>query len=101
MRSSVVSGGRRIAISWPRARAVRAAELVLPSFAWVAHADPPNAATMAARLSTRRYQTTLVPPPADEMRSAVSKSAVSRCFVALGAERLLRGAQHGYTLQGT
>ena len=63
-RSAVVLGGRRIAIARPRARAVRAAELVLPSFAWAAHEDPLNAATMAAvaaRVSTRRYQSTLDP----------------------------------------
>ncbi len=47
-RSSVVLGGRRIAIIRPRARAVQAAELVLPSFAWATHADPLNGATMAA-----------------------------------------------------
>jgi putative transposase len=90
-RSSVVLGGRRIAIARPRARAVQAGELELPTFAWAAHADPLNAATMAtmaARVSTRRYQSTLDPLPADEDESAVSKSAVSRRFVALSAERL-------------
>lgn len=90
-RSWVTLGGRRIAIARPRARAVQAGELALPSFAWAAHEDPLNAATMAAmaaRVSTRRYQTTLDPLPAGEAQAAVSRSAVSRRFVALSAERL-------------
>jgi putative transposase len=90
-RSSVVLGGRRIAIARPRVRAVEAGELALPSFTWAAHEDPLNAATMtamAARVSTRRYQSTLDPLPAGEDESAVSKSAVSRRFVSLSAERL-------------
>jgi transposase-like protein len=92
-RSSVVLGGRRIAIARPRARAIEAGELALPSFTWAAHEDPLNAATMAAvaaRVSTRRYQSTLDPLPAGEIEAAVSKSAVSRRFVALSAERLRR-----------
>ena len=89
--SRIVLGGRRIAIARPRARAVQAGELALPSFTWAAHDDPLNAVTMAAmaaRVSTRRYQSTLDPLPAGEDESAVSKSAVSRRFVALSAERL-------------
>jgi putative transposase len=92
-RSRIVLGGRRIAIARPRVRAIEAAELALPTFAWAAHQDPLNAATMtamAARVSTRRYQSTLDPLPAGEDESAVSKSAVSRRFVALSAERLSR-----------
>jgi putative transposase len=90
-RSWVVLGGRRIAIARPRARATQAGELALPSFAWAAHEDALNVATMAAmaaRVSTRRYQSMLDPLPAGEAQSAVSKSAVSRRFVALSAERL-------------
>ena len=90
-RSWVTLGGRRIAVARPRARAVQAGELVLPSFTWAAQEDPLNAATMAAmaaRVSTRRYQTTLDPLPAGEAQGAVSKSAVSRRFVALSAEQL-------------
>jgi putative transposase len=90
-RSWITLGGRRIAIARPRARAVQAAELALPSFTWAAQQDPLNAATMAAmaaRVSTRRYQSTLDPLPASEAQAAVSKSAISRRFVALSAERL-------------
>lgn len=91
--SWVTLGGRRIAIARPRARAVQAGELALPTFTWAAQEDPLNAATMAAmaaRVSTRRYHTTLDPLPADETQLAVSRSAVSRRFVALSAEQLRR-----------
>jgi transposase-like protein len=90
-RSWVTVGGRRIAIARPRARAIQAGELELPTFAWAAHEDPLNCATMAAmaaRVSTRRYRTMLDPLPESEAQSAVSKSAVSRRFVALSAEKL-------------
>ena len=89
--SSVVLGGRRIAISRPRARALEAQELSLPTFEWAAQSDPLNAATLsaiAAGVSTRRYGTTLDPLPASEVQSSVSRSAVSRRFVALSAEQL-------------
>lgn len=96
-RSWVTLGGRRIAIARPRARAVQAGELALPTFAWAAQDDPLNAATMAAmaaRVSTRRYQSTLDPLPTAEAQSAVSRSAVSRRFVALSAEQLRRWLSH-------
>jgi len=63
-KTSVVLGGRRIAISRPRARAVEAQEISLPTFEWANRADPLNAATLsaiAAGVSTRRYGTTLDP----------------------------------------
>lgn len=89
--SWITLGGRRIAITRPRARAVEAGELPLPTFAWAAQSDPLNAATIAAitaGVSTRRYRTTLDLLPASEAQSCVSKSAVSRRFVALSAEQL-------------
>jgi putative transposase len=92
-RSTVVLGGQRISVRRPRARALDAGELELPSFAWAAGADPLDAATMAAiaaGASIRRYATTLEPlPPAERARS-VSKSATSRRFVALSQEQLLQ-----------
>jgi transposase-like protein len=109
-RSWVTLGGRRIAIARPRARAIDAGELALPSFSWAAHADPLNAATMAAmaaQVSTRRYQSTLDALPVGEIEAAVSKSAVSRRFVALSAERLrhwlsrrIEGALPGVMVDG-
>ena len=90
-RSEVTLGGQRISISRPRARGLEAGELKLASFSWAEHGDPLNAATIAAiaaGVSTRRYRTTLEPLPEGEQAAAVSKSAVSRRFVALSSERL-------------
>ena len=90
-RSSVVLGGQRISVRRPRARAVDAGELELPSFTWAAGADPLDAATMAAiaaGASIRRYGTTLEPLPPPERARSVSRSATSRRFVALSQEQL-------------
>jgi transposase-like protein len=90
-RSQVTLGGQRISIARPRARDIDSGELALPSFKWAAQRDPLDAATIAAiaaGVSTRRYRTTLAPLPAQEQAAAVSKSAVSRRFVALSSERL-------------
>lgn len=90
-RASVVFGGRRAAIRPPRARALEGAELSLPTFRWATQCDPLDAATLsaiAAGVSTRRYGGTLDPLPADVAQSAVSRSAVSRRFVALSAQQL-------------
>ena len=92
-RSPVTLGGQRIVISRPRARALEAGELTLPSFSWAEQRDPLNAATIAAisaGVSTRRYRSTLDCLPAGEKQSAVSKSAVSQRFVALSSERLAK-----------
>ena len=89
--SQVVLGGQRIVIKRPRARAVDAGELELPTFAWAASADPLNAATMAsiaAGVSTRRYAGTLDELPAPHQARSTSKSAVSRRFVGLSQQQL-------------
>ena len=88
---AVVLGGRRIGIKRPRARGVEQGELQLPSYTWAAGCDPLDAATMhaiAAGVSMRRYAGTLdeLPPPEEAL--SVSKSAVSRRFVALSQEQL-------------
>jgi len=90
-RSQVVLGGRRITIERPRARALDAVELSLPTFAWATQTDPLNRATIAAiaaGVSTRRYRTTLDRLPSAQTQSAMSKSAVSRRFVALSSAQL-------------
>ena len=90
-KSWVTLGGRKIAVSRPRVRALEAAELYPPTFAWAAQTDPLNAATIAAisaGVSTRRYRTTLDGLPPSEEEASISKSAVSRRFVALSSERL-------------
>jgi putative transposase len=89
--SAVVLGGQRIGVRRPRARAVTAGELELPTFAWAAAGDPLDAATMAAiaaGVSMRRYGTTLEPLPASERSSSTSKSATSRRFVNLSEQQL-------------
>jgi putative transposase len=90
-RSQVTLAGQRIAIARPRARHIETGEVSLPSFQWATHRDPLDAASIAAiaaGVSTRRYGTTLDPLPGGESASAVSKSAVSRRFVALSTQRL-------------
>jgi transposase-like protein len=75
----------------PRARSVDATELELPSFAWAAGTDPLDAGTMAAiaaGVSMRRYSSTLAELPPPEKALSVSKSAISRRFVALSEEQL-------------
>jgi putative transposase len=90
-RSAVVLGGQRIGVRRPRARAVDAGELELPTFAWAAAGDPLNVATMAAiaaGVSMRRYGSTLEPLPPSEPALCTSKSATSRRFVALSEQQL-------------
>ena len=90
-RSSVVLGGQRITVTKPRARSLKRGELELPSFAWAAHRDPLDMATVAsiaAGVSTRRYAGTLDELPEPDEPSSVSKSAVSRRWVALSEEQL-------------
>jgi putative transposase len=89
--SSVVLGGQRIAIAKPRARSLEHGELALPTFAWAAQRDPLDAAamaSMAAGVSTRRYAGTLEPLPAPDEARSVSRSAVSRRWVALTQAQL-------------
>jgi hypothetical protein len=90
-RSSVVLGGQRIAVAKPRARSLQRGELELPTFAWAAHTDPLDMATLAsiaAGVSTRRYAGTLDELPEPEEPLSVSKSAVSRRWVALSQAQL-------------
>jgi len=88
---AVVLGGQRIGIKRPRARGVEQGELELPNYAWAAGRDPLDAAKMnaiAAGVSMRRYAGTLDELPPPEQALSVSKSAVSRRFVALGQKQL-------------
>lgn len=88
--SRVRLGGRQIALSRLRVRSA-SGEVPLASFTWAASQDPLNAHTleaMAAGVSTRRYERTLDPLAQQMQQTAVSKSAVSRRFVALSQKRL-------------
>jgi len=89
--SEVVLGGRRIVLPRLRARRVTGEELTLPSFAYASARDPLDARTLeaiAVGVTTRKYARTLDPLPAAVTERAVSKSAVSRRFVALTSARL-------------
>jgi transposase-like protein len=87
---AITLGGRRITIERPRARSVDAAtELELPSFRFAADRDPLDERTMeaiAVGISTRKYARSLEPLPPAEVEHAVSRSAVSRRFVALSTQ---------------
>jgi len=90
-RGAVVLGGQRIAIKRPRVRSLERGELQLASYEWAAEREPLDAATMhaiAAGVSTRRYAGTLDKLPPPEAALSVSRSAVSRRFVALSREQL-------------
>jgi len=87
-RSLIVLGGRQIEIRRPRARSVEAGERELPSYRWAARRDPMDQRTMeaiACGVSTRKYPRVLDPLAPEEREVSVSRSAVSRRFVALSA----------------
>jgi putative transposase len=89
--SEVVLGGRRIPLSRLRARSTAGKELPLPSFSYASAQDPLDAYTLeqiAVGVATRKYRRTLDPLPAGVSQRAISKSAVSRRFVALTSHRL-------------
>ncbi len=89
--SEVTLGGRRIAISRPRVRGVEDGEQSLPWFEWAADRDPLDARTLeevAIGVSMRNYARALEPTPPGVTQRAVSKSAVSRRFVALTKHQL-------------
>src|SRR6266852_1819875 len=89
--SEVVLGGRRIVLPRLRARSVTGDELPLPSFAYASVRDPLDARTLEAiaiGVTTRKYHRALDPLPVEVPERAVSKSAVSRRFVALTSARL-------------
>jgi transposase-like protein len=90
-RSAVVLGGRTIAIERPRVRSRAGEEARLPSFAAAARRDPLARHTLealAAGVSMRRYGRSLETVPRSLRERAISKSAVSRRFVALTEVKL-------------
>lgn len=91
VRGEVTLGGRRIPVPRLRARSVDGHELDLPSFAYAAGRDPLDARTLEAiaiGVTTRKYRRALDPLPERISERAVSKSSVSRRFVALTSARL-------------
>ena len=88
--SRVTLGGRQVSVSRLRVRNADG-ETPLASFQWAAATDPLEAHTLeaiAAGVSARQYARTLDPAPAEVTERSTSRSAVSRRFVALSAERL-------------
>jgi len=87
--SSLVLGGRRVAVSRPRVRSVEGRELKLPSWQeWSARDPLDQRALEQMMLETRRYARSLEPLPQTVQVRGVSKSAVSDRFV-YGTERKL------------
>jgi putative transposase len=89
--SSLVLGGRRVAIERPRARSTDGHELSLPSWQTWSARDPLNQRAfeqMVVGVSTRRYSRSLEPLPEEIAVHGISKSAVSERFI-VGTERRL------------
>jgi putative transposase len=89
--SSLVLGGRRVAVSRPRARSVEGHELSLPSWGEWSTRDPLTERAveqMVLGVSTRRSARSLEPLPPTASVRGISKSAVSERFV-YGTERKL------------
>jgi len=89
--SSLVLGGRRVAVSRPRARSVDGHELSLPSWRQWSARDPLTERAveqMVLGVSTRRYARSLEPLPPNASVRGISKSTVSERFV-YGTERKL------------
>ena len=89
--SSLVMGGRRVAVQRPRARTVEGHELRLPSWREWSARDPLEERAveqMVLGVSTRGYARSLEPLPEAVAVRGISKSAVSARFV-YGTERKL------------
>lgn len=81
----LVMGGRRVQVRRPRARTLDGKEVQLPSWTKFGAEDPLDERAveqMLVGVTTRRYERSLEPLPADLPSRGTSKSAVSRRFVA-------------------
>jgi len=89
--SEVTLGGRRIAIRRPRARSQEGEELSLPSFGFASSRDPLDRHTLdavACGVSARKYARSLDRLPEDIDERSVSRSSVSRRYVAMTTKQL-------------
>ena len=89
-RSRITFGGRQVEMPRLRVRNPQG-EVALASFQWAASTDAMDAHTMAAiaaGVSTRHYRRTLDPIPEAMSAHPISRSAVSRRFVALSRKRM-------------
>ncbi len=92
-RSEVTLGGRRIGITRPRARSAEGTELELPSFAFATSRDALNRQTVdavACGVSNRKYARSLDSLPDEIEERSVSKSSVSRRYVALTTKQMTK-----------
>jgi putative transposase len=90
-RSEATLGGRRIPVQRPRVRSQGGRELALPSFAFASSRDALDDRTLeaiACGVSTRKYRRSLESVGAGLEERAVSRSAVSRRFVALSQKQM-------------
>jgi transposase-like protein len=90
-KSEVTLGGRRIAISRPRVRSQAGGEVELPSFVFAAKRDPLDHHTVeavACGVSTRKYARSLGALPEEINERSVSKSSVSRRYVAMTTKQM-------------
>ena len=90
--SAVTLGGRRVRVDRPRVRNRKGQEVELPSFAFASSRDALDDRTleaMACGVSTRKYRRSLECLPEDIGEQSVSKSAVSRRFVALSQKQMI------------
>jgi transposase-like protein len=88
----VTLGGRRVRVDRPRVRNRKGQEVELPSFAFASSRDALDDRTleaMACGVSTRKYRRSLERLPEDIGEQSVSKSAVSRRFVALSQKQMI------------
>ena len=84
-------GGRRLQVRRPRVRGTDGREATLPAVAAFRHRDPLSARMMQqviVGVSTRNYEASLEPRPADRRARGSSKSAVSRALVRRTRQRL-------------
>lgn len=89
----VVLGGRKVQLSRPRARSVGGEELTLPSWVAMRQEDPLHERAfeqMVVGVSTRKYARSLEDLPEDQSSCSVSRSSVSRRFVARTREQINR-----------
>jgi transposase-like protein len=90
-RGELALGGRRVALRRPRVVGRDGVEVPLETWTQLAGTDPLDARAleqMAIGVATRKYARSLEPLPASVETRGTSKSAVSRRFVALTAEKL-------------
>jgi putative transposase len=89
----VVLGGRKVQLSRPRVRSVGGEELALPSWVAMRQEDPLHERVleqMVVGVSTRKYARSLEGLPEARTSCSVSRSSVSRRFVAQTREQITR-----------